>query len=82
MRRFTWAAAAAATVAITLSTPGSQPAALAASLVKTPLVAARVACPRLLRPKCPKYYVAACTQHGRGVMARCCLRMGCVPQPH
>jgi hypothetical protein len=79
MRQFTWAAAAAVTVAIALSALGNQPAALAAD--KTPLVAAKAGCPRLVRPKCPKYYAAACTQHGRGVMARCCVRMGCVPQP-
>src|SRR5215470_11667343 len=76
MRRLTWAAAAAATVAITLSAPGAQSAALAASMVKTPLVASSVVCPRLVRPTCPKYYTAACIQHGRGAAFRCCAKMG------
>jgi hypothetical protein len=57
----------------------TKPAALAAD--KTLLVPVKAECPRLVRPKCPKHYAAACTQHGRGVMARCCVRMGCVPRP-
>lgn len=79
MRKFAWTAAAALTVAILLSAQGNEPAALAAD--KSPLVVASAQCPRLVRPKCPKYYAAACTQHGRGVMAKCCVRMGCVPRP-
>jgi len=81
MRRLTWTAAAAATAAIALSALGNQPGALAATAGKNPVMVAAAECPRLVRPKCPKYYAAACTQHGRGVMARCCMRMGCVPQP-
>jgi hypothetical protein len=79
MRRFTWVAAAAATAAIALPALASQPAVLAAD--KTLLVPVKAQCSRLVRPKCPKYYAPACTQHGRGVMARCCVRMGCVPRP-
>lgn len=85
MRQFTWAAAAAVTVAIALSAPGNQPAAVAASAGEAPLVLVASGCPRLISPKCPKYYVARCVQWGRGAIAwqkRCCTRMGCVAAPH
>lgn len=81
MRQLTWTAAAAAAAAIALSVPGNQPAALAATAGECPLVAVKFGCPRIVRPtKCPKYYTVGCTQHGRGVALRCCVRMGCVPQ--
>jgi hypothetical protein len=81
MRRFTSAAGAAATAAIALSALGNQPTAMAVIAGKTPVVAVKIECPRLVRPKCPKYYAAGCTKHGRGVAFRCCVKMGCVPQP-
>jgi hypothetical protein len=79
MRQYTRSAAAAVTVAIALSVPGNQPSALPGD--KTPLVVAATGCPRLVRPKCPKYYTAACTQWSHGWARRCCVKMGCVPQP-
>lgn len=84
MPRFTWAvpAAATATAVIALSAFGNRPAAVAATADKTPLVVAATGCPRLVRPKCAKYYAAACTQWSHGWAFRCCVRMGCVPQPH
>lgn len=84
MRRFTWVAAAAATVAIALSAPGTQSAALAVSAGEAPPVLVASGCPRLAVPRCPKYYKAACTAYfQRGVYAwrRCCARMGCVASP-
>jgi hypothetical protein len=84
MRPFMWVAAAAATVAITLSAPGTQPAAVAATAGASPLVLAASGCPRVAVPRCPKYYKAACTEYfHRGVYAwrRCCARMGCVASP-
>jgi hypothetical protein len=86
MRRFKWVAAAVAAAAIALSALGNQPAGTAASAGEAPVVLAASGCPRLIPPKCPRFYKAACTQWGRGALAwrpgpKCCTRMGCVPNP-
>jgi hypothetical protein len=85
MRRFTWAAAAAATAAIVVSALPNQPAAVAATAGKGPGVVAPIPCPPIFSPKCQKYYKAVCTQWGvhKGAKpVRCCTKMACVPEPH
>ena len=81
MRQFIWAAAAAATIAIAPPALANQPAAVAATVGTPPLVVASVACPRIVRPTCKKYYAAFCTEYGRGAMYKCCAKMTCLPQP-